>query len=54
MLFDRNDEKDRGARYTRGTDAGAFDIDILNTLGRDQKTPRNILYQKALAEPENI
>ena len=50
-MGDRN-TKSRNDRYDRTDAPGAFDIDILNTLGRDQKAARNILYQKALAEPE--
>ena len=52
-MGDRN-TGDRKTRYDRTTygNPGAFVIDILNTLGRDQKAARNVLYQQALQKPE--
>jgi hypothetical protein len=31
--------------------SGAYDIDILNALGRDAKDSRNMLYERALSSP---
>lgn len=36
----------------KGKASGAYDIDILNTLGRDQKKARNQLYQEAIKNPD--
>ena len=57
-MADRNEKLTRAERYQRGGkddfgETGAFDIDILNTLGRDQKAARNRLYQEALQKPED-
>ena len=43
-----------GSGRVRGADqpSGAYDINILNVMGREQKAARNKLYQQAIMNPE--